>query len=66
MNNYDLSELNIVIAEKAPLMRRLVRGVLKDLGVQEVRDVSNAESAYEHFQKTLKENELQPLPAWTD
>ena len=51
MNNYDLSELNILLAERSPLMRRLFRGVLRELGVQEVRDVSNAEAAYDHFQK---------------
>lgn len=53
MNTYDLSGLNIVLAEKSTLMRRLVRGVLKDLGVQKVRDVSSAEAAYERFQESI-------------
>ena len=34
-NGYDLSELNIVLAERNHMMRRLVRGVLQELGVQE-------------------------------
>lgn len=51
-NAYNLGELNIVLAERSHLMRRLMRGVLKELGVQEVRDVSTAEAAYDHFQKS--------------
>ena len=51
-NSYDLTELNFVLAEKSTLMRRLIRGVLRELGAHEVRDVSSAEAAYEHFQES--------------
>ena len=49
MNSYDLSELNIVLAEHSPLMRRLMRSVMRELGVHDVLAVPNAETAYEHF-----------------
>jgi CheY-like chemotaxis protein len=49
MNSYDLSELNIVLAERSPLMRRLMRSAMRELGVQEVLAVANAEAAYERF-----------------
>ena len=51
VNTYDLSNLNILLAERTPLMRGQIRRVLRELGVREVRDVSSAEAAYDHFKQ---------------
>lgn len=49
MNNYDLSHLNVMLVEKHGYMRRLLREVLHQLGIRDVRDCGNVEDAYEMF-----------------
>ncbi len=49
MNNYDLSHLNVMLVEKHGYMRRLLRDVLRQLGIRDVRDCDNVEEALEMF-----------------
>lgn len=49
MNNYDLSHLNVLIMEKHGYMRRLLRDVLRQLGIRDVRDCDNIKEAFEMF-----------------
>lgn len=51
MNNYDLSHLNIMLVEKHGYMRRLLRDVLRQLGIRDVRDCDNVTQAFEMFQE---------------
>ena len=49
MKNYDLSHLNVMLVEKHGYMRRLLRDVLRQLGIRDVRDCDNVKEALEMF-----------------
>ena len=51
MQQYDLSHLNVMLVEKHGFMRRLLRDVLRQLGIRDVRDCDNVQHAYEMFQE---------------
>lgn len=51
MNNYDLSHINVLLVEKHGYMRRLLRDVLRQLGIREVRDCDNVEDAFDMFKE---------------
>ncbi len=51
MNGYDLSHLNVMLVEKHGYMRRLLRDVLRQLGIRQVRDCDNVQHAFEMFQE---------------
>ena len=48
MNSYDLCELKFVLAEQGTMMRRLIRGVLRELGVQDIRCFSSVAAGRLH------------------
>jgi two-component system, chemotaxis family, chemotaxis protein CheY len=52
VKNYDLSHINVMLVEKHGYMRRLLRDVLRQLGIRSVRDCDNIEQAYEMFDET--------------
>jgi DNA-binding response OmpR family regulator len=49
VNNYDLSHLNVILMEKHGYMRHLLREVLRQLGIRDVRDCDNIKEALEMF-----------------
>jgi len=49
VNNYDLSHLNVMLVEKHGYMRRLLRDVLRQLGIRDVRDSDNIKDALDMF-----------------
>jgi two-component system, chemotaxis family, chemotaxis protein CheY len=49
VKNYDLSHLNVMLVEKHGYMRRLLRDVLRQLGIRDVRDCDNVKEALEMF-----------------
>lgn len=51
MNNYDLNHISILLVEKHGYMRRLLRDVLRQLGIRDVRDCNNVEHAFEMFRE---------------
>ena len=51
MNSYDLCHLEVMLVEKHGYMRRLLRDVLRQLGIRKVRDCDNVDVALEMFQE---------------
>jgi len=49
VNNYDLSHLNVMLVEKHSYMRLLMREILSQFGIREVRDCDNVQDALDMF-----------------
>lgn len=49
MENLNLTQLSILIAEKRPNMITMLRGILRELGVRKVYEASTPESGFEEF-----------------
>ena len=49
MTNYNFSKLYVTIVDDQPPMRILLRGILKELGVNKVKDCTNGVEALETF-----------------
>ena len=49
MENLNLTQLSILIAEKRPNMITMLRGILRELGVRKVHEASTPESGFEEF-----------------
>lgn len=51
MKSYDLSHINVLLVEKHGYMRRLLRDVLRQFGIRDIRDCDNPEQAFEMFKE---------------
>lgn len=51
MPEYNLSRLNVLVVEHHAHMRHLIRNILMELGISNVRDAGDAETAFEIFQE---------------
>jgi len=51
MKSYDLTPLNVLIVERLPHMRSIMRSIFRELGVDKIKDTSSPETALEYFQK---------------
>ena len=49
MENYNLTELAILIVEKRSTMVTMLRGILRELGVRQIYGVSDPEAGFEEF-----------------
>lgn len=54
MQFYDLSKIQVLVAEKQAPMRTMLRQVLRELGVEVIHDAANPEDAFDLF------NEVEP------
>ena len=54
MKNYDLSQLEVLILEENQFMRRLLRAIMRELGIRSVREVDNPYLAF----KLIQENDI--------
>ncbi|MCH7937109.1 MAG: response regulator [Proteobacteria bacterium] len=52
MNTYDLSRISVLIVEKHPPMRTMLRQVLKEFGVEKVYDAPTPERGFEEFNES--------------
>jgi DNA-binding response OmpR family regulator len=50
MAKYGLNKLKVLVVEKHMMMRRIVCDILRELGISQVRDSSDAAEAFEIFQ----------------
>ncbi len=50
MNNYNLSNLDVLIVERHGYMRRIIRDILQTLGIEKVHEATNEAEALEVFQ----------------
>lgn len=49
MSDYDLSNLRVLLVEKHMHMRRIIRDILQELGIRDVRDTADIKSAFAIF-----------------
>ena len=49
MENYDLSQIKVLVTEKQAPMRNLIRQVLIEFGIQEIFEASSPEDGFEVF-----------------
>ena len=49
MKNFDLTELSVLVVEKQPPMRSMLRGILRELGIKKISDAGTPESGFEMF-----------------
>ncbi len=49
MKNFDLTQLSVLIVEKHPPMRSMLRGILRELGVRKTHDTATPEAGFEAF-----------------
>ncbi len=66
MLNYDLSDLNVVVAEDNEPMREIIRGVLWALGIRDIITMENGLDVFEHLKKhdadlILSDNMMSPM-----
>lgn len=54
MKSYNLAQLRVLILEENPFMRRLLRLILRELGIRNVSEADNPEIAF----RILKENKI--------
>ena len=47
--NYDLSGLKVIVVERLAPMRKILRDVLSEIGIKNIRSSSNAEAAFQLF-----------------
>ncbi len=52
MNMYDLSQISVLIVEKHPPMRTMLRQVLKEFGIDNVYDAPTPERGFEEFNQS--------------
>lgn len=52
MNNYNLNRLNVLLVEKHAYMRHMLRDILRQLGIREVRECNNVKHALEMFEQS--------------
>ena len=51
MPDYNLSRLNVLVVEQHAPMRHLIRNILHEFGIENVRDAGDEETAFELFQE---------------
>ena len=51
MKRYNLTKLEVMLVEENAFMRRLMRGILRELGIRLVRDADNFDIAFRIFQE---------------
>lgn len=49
MENYNLTQLSVLVVEKHPPMRSMLRGILRELGIRKIQDASTTETGFEAF-----------------
>jgi len=49
MKNFDITKLSVLIVEKHPPMRSMLRGILRELGIQKIYEALAPESGFETF-----------------
>ncbi len=66
MQSYDLSDLEVIIAEDNEPMREILRGVLWALGVRQIKSMENGLDVFEHIKKhdvdlIVSDNMMSPM-----
>lgn len=51
MPAYNLSKVNVLVVERHPQLRRLICDILREFGIQNVRDAGDEDAAFELFQE---------------
>lgn len=51
MPNYDLTELTVIVAEDNEPMRKILRGVLRALGIREIITMDNGLDVFDHLKE---------------
>lgn len=51
MKRYNLTKIEILLIEENSFMRRLMRGILRELGIRHVRDADNFDIGFKIFQE---------------
>ncbi len=49
MKNFDLTQLSALVVEKHPPMRSMFRGILRELGINNIEDAATPETGFEAF-----------------
>lgn len=49
MENLNLTQLSVLVVEKQPPMRSMLRGILRELGIKKISDAATPESGFEAF-----------------
>ena len=49
MENLNLTQLSVLVVEKQPPMRSMLRGILRELGIKKISDAGTPESGFETF-----------------
>ncbi len=52
VDGYDLHDIDVVVVEKHISMRRMLRGVLRELGIHRVRDTGDLDAAFDMMRDT--------------
>ncbi|MFP6732937.1 MAG: response regulator [Rhodospirillales bacterium] len=53
MDNYNLTQVSVLIVENHPHRSSMLRGILRELGITNVYDASNPEAGFEEFNLQL-------------
>ena len=49
MKSFDLSDLSVLVVEKQPPMRSMLRGILRELGIKKIADAGTPDKGFEAF-----------------
>ena len=49
MKNYDIRQLNVLLVEKHNYMRRIMRNILSEMGVENIVDTAKPDQALQIF-----------------
>ena len=52
MKNFDLTQLSVLVVEKHSPMRSMLRGILRELGINKIYEADSPETGFEEFNQT--------------